>query len=106
MLFNIGIDQGLHMRLKDDVVVPYLKWIEGHQAEFIESCQRLWCGEDDDGNVRSDGRPTDFTLVDFNQACYGYGEIENYPLWSEIAEHLHWFVNAHMVGNVHCEVAN
>ena len=106
MLFNIGIDQGLHKFLRDDVVLPYLKWIEGHQAEFIDACRQLWCGEDDEGNVNIDGRPTDFTLVDFYRACGGYGEVEDYPMWSDLEEHLRWFVNAHMVGNVHCIVAN
>lgn len=106
MLFNIGIDQDLHKFLQDKVVSPYLRWIERHPEEFMEACQHLWCGEDDDGNVNIDGRPLDFTLADFNRACNGYGEIEDYPMWSEIEEHLRWFVNAHMVGNVHCIVAN
>ena len=106
MLFNIGIDQDLHKFLRDKVVSSYMQWIEEHQDEFIEACQHLWCGEDDDGNVNTDGRPLDFTLADFNEACNGYGEIEDYPMWSEIEGHLRWFVNAHMVGNVHCIVAN
>lgn len=96
MLLNIGIDQELHGDLKDKVCSRYLRWVTEHQEAFQEVCRVIW----EAGRLK-----LDFGAADFLRACIGYGEVADYPSWTEIDEHVRWFLQ-HIGSRVHCEIAN